>query len=191
MVSSPFNVRPTNTVEPSEPILAPTDDVKKTTPAVHGNKKVLVLHSTLGHHQVQTAQRAFTILKAHGIDFETIDGADPQERLRYVVSSPTKKTSRTESLDRTSRIPSSHTLESSFPHLFIPLISRNDLFRISGTRGQYPLFFRTHTTSDGFDKVDYLGDWDFLEGVNNASSLPSEVLEANPNIITWDKILQA
>jgi len=38
-------------------------------------------------------------------------------------------------------------------------------------------------------KISFLGDWDRIEAVNDASSLPDDVLEANPDIMTWDKVL--
>ena len=37
--------------------------------------------------------------------------------------------------------------------------------------------------------MSYLGDFDTLEGINDASGLPDDVLEANPSIMTWDKVL--
>ena len=68
---------------------------------------------------------------------------------------------------------------------------RNELFRISGTRGVYPLFFlvkENYDDDDGEDPVQFLGDWDTIEGINDSSSLPQEILDANPTCLTWDKI---
>jgi len=35
----------------------------------------------------------------------------------------------------------------------------------------------------------YLGDWDAIEALNDASGLPEDILDANPTIMTWDKVL--
>ena len=71
---------------------------------------------------------------------------------------------------------------------FFPLhISRrNELFNISGIRGQYPQFFLL----DENNQAQYVGNWDTIEGINDNSDLPDDVLEANPSIITWEKVLQ-
>jgi hypothetical protein len=53
-------------------------------------------------------------------------------------------------------------------------------------RAVYPQFFLMH----GQDRIEFLGDWDKLEAVNESSSLPIEILEQNPDIMTWDKILR-
>jgi hypothetical protein len=72
---------------------------------------------------------------------------------------------------------------------------RNQLFEISRLRGEYPQFFVV--TNSGHDatatnftshNTKFLGDYDTVEGIHDASSLPAEILEANPNIITWDRI---
>lgn len=65
---------------------------------------------------------------------------------------------------------------------------RNELFATSGVRGQYPQFF---LVDGGGHQVSYLGDWDTIEGINDASGLPDDILEANPSIMTWDKVLDA
>jgi len=36
--------------------------------------------------------------------------------------------------------------------------------------------------------ITFLGDWDKIEAVNDASSLPDDILEANPSILTWEKV---
>lgn len=63
--------------------------------------------------------------------------------------------------------------------------SRNELFRLSGLRAVYPQFFLIH----GQDRIEFLGDWEKIEAVNDASGLPDEVLEKNPGIMTWEKVL--
>jgi hypothetical protein len=56
---------------------------------------------------------------------------------------------------------------------------------MSGIRGKYPQFFLVE--EDG--ALSFLGDWERIEGVNDASGLPEEVLEANPGIQTWKTVL--
>ena len=63
---------------------------------------------------------------------------------------------------------------------------RNELFRLSGKRGVYPQFFLMH----GEDKIEFLGDWEKIEALNDASSLPDEILQQNPEIMTWEKVLR-
>lgn len=61
---------------------------------------------------------------------------------------------------------------------------RNELFEISQIRSSYPQVFIEF--SDG--TTAFVGDWDFLEELNDASSLPEEVLDANPQILTWKRM---
>ena len=61
---------------------------------------------------------------------------------------------------------------------------RNELFQISGIRGRYPQFF----VVSEHGKITFLGDWDKLEAINDASSLPDDIIEANPQIVTWDRL---
>jgi len=66
---------------------------------------------------------------------------------------------------------------------------RLELFRISGMCGVYPLFFLVKDTFEQTENpVEFLGDWETVEGINDSSSLPKEILDANPGILTWDKI---
>lgn len=65
---------------------------------------------------------------------------------------------------------------------------REELFRISGKRGAYPQFFLVRV-SDTSKTTTYLGDWEYIEGLNDASGLPADILKANPAIVTWDKVL--
>jgi hypothetical protein len=39
------------------------------------------------------------------------------------------------------------------------------------------------------EQISYLGDWDEIEALNDASSLPEEILTLNPKIMTWEKVL--
>mmetsp|Transcript_10594 Transcript_10594/g.22195 ORF Transcript_10594/g.22195 Transcript_10594/m.22195 type:complete len:122 (-) Transcript_10594:469-834(-) len=59
---------------------------------------------------------------------------------------------------------------------------RNELFGISGVRANYPQLFLLNEEG----KAEFWGGWDRLEGVNEASGLPLEVLRANPEVETWD-----
>jgi hypothetical protein len=70
---------------------------------------------------------------------------------------------------------------------FAPSITfrRNELFRMSGIRGNYPQFFLVE--KDG--SVSFLGNWNAIEEMNDASGLPEEILEANPGIPTWKTVL--
>jgi|Transcript_18747 hypothetical protein len=62
---------------------------------------------------------------------------------------------------------------------------RNELFEISGIRGNYPQFFVAF--KDGSTK--FLGDFEKLELLNDNSALPEDVLENHPEIETWDSVL--
>ncbi len=64
-------------------------------------------------------------------------------------------------------------------------VSRNKLFSISGRRGTYPQFFLL-----GEESVEFVGDFETIEAMNDASALPCEILERHPEIMTWEKILK-
>jgi len=57
---------------------------------------------------------------------------------------------------------------------------RNKLFAISGLRAVYPLFFIGE---------EFLGDFDTIQGIHDASSMEQQILDENPSIITWDRIV--
>lgn len=61
---------------------------------------------------------------------------------------------------------------------------RNELFSISGMRGVYPQFFMIENS-----EIRFLGDFEAVESMNDASALPREILERNPQILTWDRLL--
>jgi hypothetical protein len=65
---------------------------------------------------------------------------------------------------------------------------RNALFVLSDMRGIYPQFFVVSEGDDGEVQTTFLGDWETIEGINDSSSLPGEILEANPTLLTWDRI---
>lgn len=63
---------------------------------------------------------------------------------------------------------------------------RDTLFELSGIRGKYPQFF---LIDERKQELTFLGDWEAIEGVNDATSLPREILNANPSIVTWEDVL--
>lgn len=67
---------------------------------------------------------------------------------------------------------------------------REELFKISGRRGVYPQFFVYENDVFGKDEiVSFIGDWDRIEVLNDASGLPEDLLAAHPTIKTWENIL--
>lgn len=66
--------------------------------------------------------------------------------------------------------------------------SRNALFKLSDMRGMYPQFFVVSEGDNGDPHTTFLGDWETVEGINDSSSLPDELLEANPTLLTWDRV---
>ena len=104
------------------------------------------------------------------------------------------------------------------PCLFRFTRRRNECFRISGVRGQYPQVFLLEedyndADVDGDDtenqsnnnnnnnnnhitntrrgsSLTFVGDFETVEGIHDSSNLPDEILEKYPSVVTWDKILQ-
>jgi hypothetical protein len=66
----------------------------------------------------------------------------------------------------------------------IQRVRRNELLEISQVSNMYPQLFIEF--SDG--SAAFIGDWEFMEELNDASSLPKEVLDDNPQILTWEKM---
>jgi hypothetical protein len=66
---------------------------------------------------------------------------------------------------------------------------RNALFQLSGLRGIYPQFFLVQGDDGNNDNLRCLGDYDAIEGINEASTLPNDVLQDNPTILTWDRLM--
>ena len=64
---------------------------------------------------------------------------------------------------------------------------RNELFGISGKRGVYPQVFAVTEAGE----TTFIGDWEAIEGFNECSDLPAEILEGNPSIVTFEKAFAA
>lgn len=62
---------------------------------------------------------------------------------------------------------------------------RNELFEISGIRGNYPQFFVAF--KDGSTK--FLGDYHKIVLLNDNSGLPDDFLASHPEIETWESVL--
>ena len=60
---------------------------------------------------------------------------------------------------------------------------RNELFQISGIRGNYPQFFFEH--QDG--TVTFFGSFDKIETLNETNGLDPSILAQHPELETWDK----
>ena len=61
--------------------------------------------------------------------------------------------------------------------------TRDKLFSISNTRGKYPqCFIETPSVTQ------FVGLWETIEGMIECDSLPSDILAANPTILTFDKV---
>lgn len=58
------------------------------------------------------------------------------------------------------------------------------MFKVSGIRANYPQFF--FKDEDG--SFTFIGQWETIEGFNENSQLPGDILEANPQIDTWEKM---
>jgi len=61
---------------------------------------------------------------------------------------------------------------------------RDELFALSGTRGGYPQVFLQK--ADG--AVEFVGLWEKLEELNECGSLPADVLAANPQVPTFQRV---
>uniref|UniRef100_A0A7S3K396 Glutaredoxin domain-containing protein n=1 Tax=Aureoumbra lagunensis TaxID=44058 RepID=A0A7S3K396_9STRA len=60
---------------------------------------------------------------------------------------------------------------------------RNILFAISEKRGLYPQIFIKIN-----DEISFVGDFEKMNELNDCNSLPPEILSANPQIQTFDKV---
>mmetsp|Transcript_5886 Transcript_5886/g.12359 ORF Transcript_5886/g.12359 Transcript_5886/m.12359 type:complete len:221 (-) Transcript_5886:192-854(-) len=64
---------------------------------------------------------------------------------------------------------------------------RDQLFEVSGIRGNYPQFFFAYEDYRTAE-FQFLGGYERLQNLNEVDSLPAAFLVANPNLETWDKI---
>jgi len=64
------------------------------------------------------------------------------------------------------------------------LLRRDELFKISNIRANYPQFF----LEDESGTVIYVGNWEYIEGLNESSSLPEETLQTHPEIMTLERV---
>ena len=64
---------------------------------------------------------------------------------------------------------------------------RDELFKLSGVRGQYPQFFLRNEESGN---ITFFGNWDFIEQLNECNELPEDILKANPQIKTLDMVIK-
>ena len=64
---------------------------------------------------------------------------------------------------------------------------RNELFDLSGRRGVYPQFFLVSSVTE---ETTVVGDMETIDGINDCSAMPAELLEANPGIVTWERLLR-
>ena len=67
---------------------------------------------------------------------------------------------------------------------YVWLFRQEELFQISGKRLHYPQLFFVH--ADGITK--YFGNYDTLEKLDDTSDIPPGILEARPEIETWDGV---
>jgi len=124
------------------------------------DKRLLVLIATnvTNRYQKTHQDRALFLLKAKHVTYELVDGMDPSQRQK-----------------------------------------RNYLFGVSGIRANYPQFFWISTNNENEndeneggqgknETISYLGDWSYVEGLNEASTLDKEFLEQYPQIETFDQV---
>lgn len=64
---------------------------------------------------------------------------------------------------------------------------RNELFDISGIRGNYPQFFFEYQNGT----LQYMGNFSTLERLNESSNLPLEVLSRHVEIQTFEKVFRS
>ena len=116
-----------------------------------GNQKLVFLSTSfrINPEIVRRQERAEEILRASGVEYVKVDGANPEMKKR-----------------------------------------RDELFKTSGRRGVYPQFFvLDNDVYDGTEDINFIGEWDQIEAVNDASALPQETLAAHPAIQTWEAII--
>mmetsp|Transcript_11976 Transcript_11976/g.24483 ORF Transcript_11976/g.24483 Transcript_11976/m.24483 type:complete len:132 (+) Transcript_11976:228-623(+) len=75
-------------------------------------------------------------------------------------------------------------------------VTRDSLFATSGVRGNYPQIFKLPVGVDINDlgkgkegDVEFVGCWDKIESLNELNELPPSVMEAHPEIVTLDMVM--
>ena len=71
--------------------------------------------------------------------------------------------------------------------IFSTNLRRNELFDVSGVRGEYPQFFLIEKSGE----THYIGDFETVVAINDLSGLPKSDIETDPGAITWDRLLNA
>jgi hypothetical protein len=67
---------------------------------------------------------------------------------------------------------------------------RDELFLVSGKRGHYPQFFLlTYDNAGNEAGAMFLGGFDRLKDLNDTVDLSEDILEANPDLETWTRLL--
>jgi len=68
---------------------------------------------------------------------------------------------------------------------------REMLFGVSKIRGNYPQFFLVHSAGGGSknEKTTYKGNYHWIHELNDTVDLPQDILAANPDLETWDRVL--
>ena len=68
---------------------------------------------------------------------------------------------------------------------------REMLFGVSKIRGNYPQFFLACTAGRGSinETTTYLGNYHWIHELNDTVDLPQDILAANPDLETWDRVL--
>ena len=61
---------------------------------------------------------------------------------------------------------------------------RNYLWSVSGLHGVYPQCFVVRG-----DNVYFVGDIDAMDRINDASQMEAQVLDGDPSILTWDRLM--
>lgn len=141
------------------------------------DKKVLVVLVSNGVSdltQASNQRKALTILQGRRTPYVEVDGMLPEHRDRWEVNFEVTWF----------HVKDKKPLTFIYWWSFCCINSRNELFAISGIRGNYPQFFFVHSNG----ATSYIGNYDKIEEINEASSLPDEVLEQHPEIQTWEKV---
>ena len=147
------------------------------------NKIILLLSSfEISDKQTTDQEQAMELVESKQFPYEIVDGFDPSVAKRWVSFWISWQSSFFDDNCISNNWCSiCLTFSVSFPR-------REELFRISGIRGNYPQIF-VHDSEAS--TTTYLGDYQRLEDINEDSRLPETIIGAHPLIMTWDRILAA